>query len=97
MRRKHASAGNTAPQDQFEARLAEIQAAGGGALEVHVIGPRDAAGLMAGATYGDAAADRLLRVLGSALRQIQAAPVSEPALCGTCPAPLRRGTFFGLS
>jgi hypothetical protein len=82
------------PPDDLEKGLAKIQAAAGGVLEVCVISPRDAAMLMARAMDGDAAADRLLRALGSALRWIEAAPEVAPALCGACPAPLRRGDFF---
>jgi len=94
MPKKRACAGRTAPLDELGSSLAKIQAAASGLLEVHVIAPQDAAGLMARATCGDAAADRLLRVLGSALGRIEAAPASEPTLCAACPAPLRRGSFF---
>jgi hypothetical protein len=88
---------NRPPREDLEGSLAKIQAAAGGVLEVCVISPRDAAMLMARATDGDAAADRLLRALGFALRWIETAPEAAPALCGVCPTPLRRGDFFRLA
>ncbi len=91
---EQALAGGSTPQNELEAGLAEIQAAAAGVLEIFVISPGDAGGLMALAMAGDAEATRLMRSLEGALKQIEAAPASEPTLCATCPTALHRGTFF---
>ena len=65
----------------------------GGMLTLDVLLCSDMPRLTVAALAGCQDTSRLLIALGSALRQIGAAPASSPPLCGCCGAALRPGKF----
>ena len=73
--------------------IQQVQDEAAGLLELMVVQPDDVRRLIALAEAGDPDADRQLQMVSGALMRIQRAPRAAPALCGTCPRPLRNGKF----
>jgi hypothetical protein len=73
--------------------IAALHDEAGGMLTLDVILHTDVPRLAAAALDGCQDTARLLIALGSALRQIGAAPANSPAECGCCGAALRPGRF----
>ncbi len=73
------------------AALPAIAIQGGGALDIFVVRPIDAARLLGASLAGDADAARLMQVVSQTITNIESAPRRRPMLCGSCPRPLRRG------
>ncbi len=73
--------------------IARVHDEAAGMLALDVILYTDVPRLAAAALDGCQDTARLLIALGSALRQIGAAPANNPAECGCCGAALRPGRF----
>lgn len=65
-----------------------------GILRLEVFQPSDLPDLVLAALAGDAEAGGFARAINTALGNIARAPRRRPALCGSCPRPVRRNTAF---
>ncbi len=79
-------------RDALEAALGRLQVEAGGVMELYVVRPPDALGILADAIAGDAQAARIYRAVCTATNGIKTAPKKQPMLCASCPRPLRAGT-----
>lgn len=76
------------PQDR-EAAISAIHAEAGGLLRVYLFGASEGARLLLAAACGDGWAYGMLGAINDCARHIVDAPRAAPALCLTCPMPLR--------
>lgn len=83
----------SAKPDAWAEGVQRIHAASGGVVAINVIWHGDLPGLVARAMAGDRNAIRLAAVTASTVGQIDRAPRRRPALCATCPRPVRRFKF----
>lgn len=78
--------------------LARFQSEAGGVMELVVIRPIDAAGIMLDALAGDIRAASVVKAIEHAADAIRDAPRRLPMLCAACPRPLKGGRYsFGIA
>lgn len=68
----------------WSTRMATVHREAEGMLQVEIIRPVDAPGLMAAARAGDSDALRLLNLVPGTCTHIETAPAESPATCLTC-------------
>jgi hypothetical protein len=77
------------PEDR-EATISALHAESNGLFRIYLFGAPDGARLLVGAAAGDPWSLGMLAAINDCGHHITKAPRHEPALCLTCPAPLRR-------
>lgn len=78
--------------------LAHFQSEAGGVMELVVVRPIDAAGVMLDALAGDTRAANVVKAIDRAADAIRDAPRRLPMLCASCPRPLKGGRYsFGIA
>jgi hypothetical protein len=75
--------------DARKAAILEIQNDAGGLLRIYFFDAREGARLLVGAAAGDQWSRGMMSAINDCGHHIETAPASAPALCLTCPRPLR--------
>jgi len=83
----------TAPDPGWRDGIEAVQTEAGGLLSLDVVLPVDFADLFGCAAAGDRQAARLACAVIDTVARVNKTPRKSPALCGSCPRPVRRSSF----
>ena len=83
---------NAMSKSALQAGVDRLQVEAGGVLELIIVRPPDAVGILGEAIAGSETAARIFRAVSTAATGIAAAPRHRPMLCVSCPRPLRKKT-----